>query len=238
MNLYMVWPFCSYYRCYNIYYVFIIIFLKKVLHWAVKIRTWVRIWWLARNIWWWWSKNYITDYIRIYNCLGLNPRLRSTLARLRSILIVYNFVGPQTRDSSIDSREGSASPTRRRKKLRRSSASPPATTPAPAPVTPATTPAPPPPPPKQEAEGVEDLTIDEEQANAPPPHDVVRSESTYIFGFIDQKSRISICEWMIICFTFAYSTFKHSAAVWILTTQPGRVAKRVPNSVYIWTFLL
>lgn len=83
------------------------------------------------------------------------------------------------RDGSIDSREGSMSPTRRRKKARRMSLSP--------------APAPPPPPPaelthgngdeppscKEEnaRDGVEDLTLDEEADDQPAVahNDVVRS---------------------------------------------------------------
>ncbi|XP_060802692.1 longitudinals lacking protein isoform X2 [Amyelois transitella] len=85
---------------------------------------------------------------------------------------------PQAREGSIDSREGSVSPSRRRKKARRGSSE--AAAPAPAPPA-----APAPqgngdePACKQEAarDGVEDLTLDEEmEEQAPPTHnDVVRS---------------------------------------------------------------
>lgn len=72
------------------------------------------------------------------------------------------------RDGSIDSREGSISPSRRRKKARRTSTE---STPVPAPE-PEDLPL------KEEVsrDGVEDLTLDEEAEPSVTHNDVVRSE--------------------------------------------------------------
>ncbi|XP_053606427.1 longitudinals lacking protein, isoforms A/B/D/L-like isoform X4 [Plodia interpunctella] len=80
---------------------------------------------------------------------------------------------PQVRDGSIDSREGSVSPTRRRKKARRGSAEVAPAAAAPEPQGNGEEHAC-----KEEAarDGVEDLTLDEEADDPPPTHnDVVRN---------------------------------------------------------------
>ncbi|CAH0398562.1 unnamed protein product [Chilo suppressalis] len=89
---------------------------------------------------------------------------------------------PQVRDGSVDSREGSTSPSRRRKRARRSSLSPAGngdSPPAPAlPTGPASAPAPAPPAALKDEpsrDNVEDLTLDDEPADHAPHNDVVRN---------------------------------------------------------------
>lgn len=107
----------------------------------------------------------------------------------------------QARDSSIDSREGSASPARRRKKLRRSSLSPPAPTLLPAPLpTPLPAALPPPalpppadPPCKEEAppDCLDDLTMEDEGVEPPAhPNDVVRSQYLFCLCWLVLRHRL------------------------------------------------